>query len=206
MRPHDLEDLDFAKGDGLVPAIVQHADSGAVLMLGWMNAAALAQTRACRRVTFYSRSKARLWTKGETSGHWLDLVSLHADCDNDTVLVRARPAGPTCHLGSETCFAATATGPLAFLGELDALVALRARDRPADSYTTRLFESGTARIAQKVGEEGVETALAAVSGTPAELCDEAADLMFHLLVLLHARGLDLAAVTARLLERHRQPD
>jgi phosphoribosyl-ATP pyrophosphohydrolase/phosphoribosyl-AMP cyclohydrolase len=206
MRPHDLEDLDFAKGDGLVPAIVQHADSGAVLMLGWMNAAALAQTRACRRVTFYSRSKARLWTKGETSGHWLDLVSLHADCDNDTVLVRARPAGPTCHLGSETCFAATATGPLAFLGELDALVAQRARDRPADSYTTRLFESGTARIAQKVGEEGVETALAAVSGTPAELCDEAADLMFHLLVLLHARGLDLAAVTARLLERHRQPD
>jgi phosphoribosyl-ATP pyrophosphohydrolase/phosphoribosyl-AMP cyclohydrolase len=206
MRPHDLEDLDFAKGDGLVPAIVQHADSGAVLMLGWMNPAALAQTRACRRVTFYSRSKARLWTKGETSGHWLELVSLHADCDNDTVLVRARPAGPTCHLGSDTCFTATAVGPLAFLGELDALVARRARERPAESYTTRLFESGTARIAQKVGEEGVETALAAVSGTPAELCDEAADLMFHLLVLLHARGLDLAAVTARLLERHRQPD
>jgi phosphoribosyl-ATP pyrophosphohydrolase/phosphoribosyl-AMP cyclohydrolase len=122
------------------------------------------------------------------------------------VLVRARPAGPTCHHRSDTCFTATAVGPLAFLGELDALVARRARERPAESYTTRLFESGTARIAQKVGEEGVETALAAVSGTPAELCDEAADLMFHLLVLLHARGLDLAAVTARLLERHRQPD
>lgn len=202
MQPHDLEALDFAKGNGLVPAIVQHADNGAVLMLGWMNAAALAQTRACRRVTFYSRSKARLWTKGETSGHWLDLVSLHADCDNDTVLVRARPAGPTCHLGSETCFTALAAGPLAFLGELDALVARRARERPADSYTTRLLESGTARIAQKLGEEGVETALAAVSGTPDALCDEAADLVFHLLVLLHDRGLDLAAVTARLRERH----
>ena len=157
MQPHDLAALDFTKSGGLVPAIVQHADSGAVLMLGWMDAAALAQTRASGRVTFYSRSKARLWTKGETSGHWLEVVALHTDCDNDTVLVRARPAGLTCHLGNSTCFADAAIPPLAFLGELDALVASRARDRPPDSYTTRLFESGIARIAQKLGEEGVET-------------------------------------------------
>ncbi|HRA37268.1 MAG TPA: bifunctional phosphoribosyl-AMP cyclohydrolase/phosphoribosyl-ATP diphosphatase HisIE [Pseudomonadota bacterium] len=202
MQPHDLAALDFTKSGGLVPAIVQHADSGAVLMLGWMDEAALAQTRASGRVTFYSRSKARLWTKGETSGHWLEVVALHADCDNDTVLVRARPAGPTCHLGTATCFADAAIPPLAFLGELDALVASRARERPPESYTTRLFESGVGRIAQKLGEEGVEAALAAVSGSPAELCDEAADLVFHLLVLLQARGLDLAAVAAKLRERH----
>lgn len=206
MQPHDLATLDFTKSGGLVPAIVQHADSGAVLMLGWMDPEALAQTRASGRVTFYSRSKARLWTKGETSGHWLELVALHADCDNDTVLVRARPAGPTCHLGGATCFADAASPPPGFLGELDALVARRARDRPPDSYTTRLFESGVGRIAQKLGEEGVETALAAVSGTPAELCDESADLVYHLLVLLHARGLDLATVAAKLRERHARGD
>lgn len=201
MQPHDLSALDFAKGGGLLPAIVQDADSGAVLMLGWMNAQALAQTQASGRVTFHSRSKGRLWTKGESSGHWLELVALHADCDNDTLLVRARPAGPTCHLGSATCFAAEPP-PLAFLGELDALVAKRQRERPAGSYTARLFEEGIRRIAQKVGEEAVETALAAVSGSPDELRDEAADLVFHLLALLRARGLDLETVVARLRERH----
>ena len=148
MTPHDLDALDFGKSGGLLPAIVQHADTGAVLMLGYMDAQALARTRESGRVTFYSRSKGRHWTKGETSGHWLELVAVHADCDNDAVLVRARPAGPTCHLGNASCFAAGAATPLAFLGELDALVARRERERPAGSYTTRLFEEGVQRIAQ----------------------------------------------------------
>lgn len=207
MTPHDLDALDFGKAGGLLPAIVQHADTGAVLMLGYMDAQALARTRESGRVTFYSRSKDRLWTKGETSGHWLEVVALHADCDNDAVLVRARPAGPTCHLGNASCFAQGAATPLAFLGELDALVARRERERPAGSYTTRLFEAGVQRIAQKVGEEGVETALAAVAqADPAALRDEAADLVYHLLVLLRARGLDLASVVDRLRERHAAPD
>ena len=207
MTPHDLDALDFGKAGGLLPAIVQHADTGAVLMLGYMDAQALARTRESGRVTFYSRSKGRHWTKGETSGHWLELVALHADCDNDAVLVRARPAGPTCHLGNASCFASGAALPLAFLGELDALVARRERERPAGSYTTRLFEEGVQRIAQKVGEEGVETALAAVAQPdPAALRDEAADLVYHLLVLLRARGLDLVSVVDRLRERHAAPD
>jgi phosphoribosyl-ATP pyrophosphohydrolase/phosphoribosyl-AMP cyclohydrolase len=198
----DATAVDWAKGGGLVPAIVQHHLSGEVLMLGYMNADALAATRATGRVTFWSRSKQRLWQKGETSGHVLALKSIHVDCDGDTLLVQADPHGPTCHTGTRTCFGDAAQTPLAFLGTLDALVARRHAERPADSYTTRLFESGTRRIAQKVGEEGVETALAAVAQDDAEFTGEAADLIYHLLVLLRARGQSLADVAAMLASRH----
>ncbi|MDG2526658.1 bifunctional phosphoribosyl-AMP cyclohydrolase/phosphoribosyl-ATP diphosphatase HisIE [Stenotrophomonas sp. HITSZ_GD] len=192
--------LDWGKGDGLLPVVVQDAASLRVLMLGYMNAQALAATRASGQVTFYSRSKQRLWTKGESSGHFLEVVSIDQDCDDDTLLVLAHPRGPTCHLGRESCFP---EAPGNFLGTLDALVAERARERPAGSYTTRLFEQGTRRIAQKVGEEGVETALAAVAQGEDELLGESADLLYHLLVLLRARGLGLADVLRLLETRHR---
>lgn len=194
--------LAWVKGDGLLPAIVQHWLSGEVLMLGYMNAEALAQTQASGRVTFYSRSKQRLWTKGESSGHVLVLKSIRIDCDADTLLVQARPHGPTCHLGTSSCFGEAVRPPLGFLAELDALVERRHAERPAGSYTTRLFEGGMRRIAQKVGEEGVETALAAVVQDDAELLGEAADLVFHLTVALRARGLGLADVARVLADRH----
>jgi len=202
MSEFDDSQLDWAKGDGLVPAIVQHWRSGAALMLGYMNAEALAQTQQTGKVTFYSRSKQRLWVKGETSGHFLLLKSLRADCDNDTILVQAEPIGPTCHKGTQSCFGDGSEPPVAFLAELDALVAQRECERPMGSYTTKLFEGGVRRIAQKVGEEGVETALAAVAQDEAALLGESADLIFHLLVLLRARGLDLSSVIAELRQRH----
>jgi phosphoribosyl-AMP cyclohydrolase / phosphoribosyl-ATP pyrophosphohydrolase len=194
--------IDFAKGGGLVPAVVQHWLTGEVLMLGYMDAEALAVTRDSGRVTFHSRSKGRLWTKGESSGHVLELKSLHVDCDGDTLLVRAQPCGPTCHRGSRSCFADAAPMPLGFLAELDALVARRATERPAGSYTTRLLDGGVRRAAQKVGEEAVETALAAVAQEDDALLGEAADLLFHLTVLLRARGLGLREVADVLARRH----
>jgi phosphoribosyl-ATP pyrophosphohydrolase/phosphoribosyl-AMP cyclohydrolase len=202
MNAFDSAKLDWVKGDGLLPAIVQHWRSGAVLMLGYMNADALAQTQKDGKVTFFSRSKQRLWTKGESSGNYLTLKSLHADCDNDTILVLADPQGPTCHLGTASCFGQAAAPPLAFLCVLDELIAQRERDRPEGSYTTRLFEQGMRRIAQKVGEEGVETALAAVTEDEAGLLGESADLIYHLLILLRARKLDLDAVVETLRSRH----
>lgn len=198
----DVSRLDWAKGGGLLPAIVQHWLSGEVLMLGYMNAEALAQTQASGKVTFHSRSKQRLWTKGESSGHVLALKSIRIDCDADTLLIQADPHGPTCHLGTSSCFGEAVRPPLGFLAELDALVAQRHAERPAGSYTTRLFEGGMRRIAQKVGEEGVETALAAVVQDDAELLGEAADLVFHLTVALRARGLGLADVVRVLADRH----
>ena len=192
--------LDWDKGDGLLPAIVQDAATLRVLMLGYMDRAALEATVATRRVTFFSRSKGRLWTKGESSGHWLDLVSLDVDCDGDTLLVLAHPRGPTCHLQRDSCFP---DAPGSLLAELAALVERRHGEMPAGSYTTRLFEGGIRRIAQKVGEEGVETALAAVAEDDDALLGEAADLLFHLLVLLRARGLGLADVEAKLATRRR---
>ena len=198
----DLSRLDWPKGDGLLPAIVQHWLTGEVLMLGYMNPEALAETQRSGRVTFWSRSKQRLWTKGESSGHVLALKSLRADCDADTLLVQAEPHGPTCHNGTSSCFGDQARLPLGFLAELDALVAQRQAERPQGSYTTKLFDSGTRRIAQKVGEEGVETALAAVAQGKDDLLGEAADLLFHLAVLLRARGLSLADVVAVLARRH----
>ena len=194
------DSIDWTKGDGLVPAIVQDAGNGRVLMLGYMDREALATTLAGGRVSFHSRSRGRLWTKGETSGHWLELVDIVADCDADTLLVQATPRGPTCHLGRASCFP---DAPGDFIAELDALVADRARERPAGSYTTSLLDAGPKRIAQKVGEEGVETALAAVVEDDAALLGESADLVFHLLVLLRARGLGLRELTETLRKRHR---
>jgi len=194
----DIESLAWEKQSGLLPAIVQDADSRRVLMLGYMSREALATTIESGQVTFYSRSKQRLWTKGESSGHVLTLVGLEVDCDNDTLLVQARPQGPTCHLGTVSCFP---NAPGDVLGDLDALIAKRAIDLPAGSYTTKLFESGIKRIAQKVGEEGLETALAAVVEDDDALLGEAADLLYHLIVLLRARGLDLDAVKRTLAKR-----
>ena len=198
--PHEFDNLDWTKGDGLLPVIVQDAANLRVLMLGYMNAEALAVTRASGFVTFYSRSKQRLWKKGETSGHVLELVSIEADCDNDTLLVLANPQGPTCHLQRASCFP---EAPGDFLTDLDALVAQRERERPAGSYTTGLFEGGVRRMAQKVGEEGVEIALAAVAQDDEALLGEAADLLFHLTVLLRARGLSWHDAVRVLEQRHR---
>ena len=194
----NLEAIDWARGQGLVAAIVQDALDGRVLMLGYMDRAALEETQRSGFVTFFSRSRQRLWTKGETSGNRLELVSIAPDCDGDALLVRARPLGPTCHRGSHSCFGEAGADSLS---ALDALVATRERERPAGSYTTSLFEAGTRRIAQKVGEEGVETALAAVAQDDDALLDEAADLVFHLLVLLRSRDLGLDDLRARLRSR-----
>ncbi|WP_235567767.1 bifunctional phosphoribosyl-AMP cyclohydrolase/phosphoribosyl-ATP diphosphatase HisIE [Lysobacter sp. Root690] len=214
MTPQQIDALDWDKQDGLIPAVVQDAASLRVLMLGYMDRAALRATLDSGHVTFYSRSKQRLWTKGETSGNFLDLVSIETDCDRDTLLISAQPHGPTCHLGRDSCFPSAAGvsdlsdapgDTLAFLGELDALIATRERERPQGSYTTALFDKGVRSIAQKVGEEGVETALAAVAQDDAALCGEAADLLFHLQVLLRARGLSLGDAVAVLRERHGKP-
>jgi phosphoribosyl-ATP pyrophosphohydrolase/phosphoribosyl-AMP cyclohydrolase len=196
-----LAELAWDKQDGLLPAIVQDARDLRVLMLGYMNCEALAETLASGKVTFYSRSKQRLWTKGESSGHVLALQAIDVDCDNDTVLIQAIPHGPTCHLQRASCFP---DAPADFLGELDALVQSRQEQRPAGSYTTRLFEAGTKRMAQKVGEEGVETAIAALAESDELLLGESADLIFHLTVLLRSRGLSLRDVKDVLRERHAQ--
>lgn len=198
----DAGRLDWAKMDGLLPAIVQDADSAQVLMLGYMDRAALERTQADGLVTFFSRSKQRLWQKGETSGNVLRLVSIAADCDQDALLVRARPQGPTCHLGTDSCFGDESLGA-AWLGKLEQVVAERAAADPADSYTARLLADGPGKAAQKVGEEGVEVALAAVSRDAAGVTEEAADLLFHLLVTLRSRDISLAAVMNVLYGRHR---
>jgi phosphoribosyl-AMP cyclohydrolase / phosphoribosyl-ATP pyrophosphohydrolase len=192
------EQLDWAKGEGLLPAIVQDADSLRVLMLGYMDAEALAATRDSGEVTFFSRSRRRLWKKGETSGHTLSLVSIDVDCDGDTLLVLARPNGPTCHLQRPSCFP---EAPASVLGGLSALVHRRQAERPEGSYTTKLFDAGVRRIAQKVGEEGVETALAAMAEDDDALLGEAADLAYHVLVLLRARGLGLRDLEEKLASR-----
>ena len=195
----DLADrCDWARGGGLLPAIVQDAATLRVLMLGYMDPAALCSTLRSGQVTFWSRSRKRLWTKGETSGNVLRLVAIDLDCDGDALLVTARPEGPTCHRGTASCFP---RAPGDGLAELDALVAARERSRPPGSYTTTLFERGVQRIAQKVGEEGVEAALAGVAGDDAALMGEAADLLYHLLVLLRARGLSLGDALAVLAAR-----
>ena len=195
----DPDLLDWSKLDGLIPAIVQHAESGEVRMLGYMDRAALDATIRDGQVTFHSRSRGGPWRKGETSGNLLDLVDIKTDCDRDALLVSARPRGPTCHRGTASCFGDEAAP---FLSQLARTIAGRAGADPAGSYTARLFNEGIKRIAQKVGEEGVETALAAVAGDKAELESEAADLLYHLLVLLEASGSSLDAVTAELKRRH----
>lgn len=205
MIPEHLQGLDWDKGGGLLPAVVQHARSGRVLMLGYMNEAALVETLRRGRVVFFSRSRGQLWLKGETSGNFLDLVQVSTDCDGDSLLVLAQPTGPTCHKGTESCFAEarrTDAERFAFLGLLEATIEARIADQPEGSYTARLFAQGPSRLAQKVGEEGLETALAAVTRDDDGVRSEAADLLFHLLVLLKARGLSLADVIAELRSRH----
>ncbi|MCF6226142.1 MAG: bifunctional phosphoribosyl-AMP cyclohydrolase/phosphoribosyl-ATP diphosphatase HisIE [Xanthomonadales bacterium] len=203
-KPEDIDSLDWEKMQQLIPAIVQDSFDGRVLMQGYMNPAALKHSLDSKEVTFWSRSQQALWTKGETSGNYLNLKSIHSDCDNDCLLILAEPAGPTCHTGAETCFDSSAnnTADIAFIATLENLIATRKKEMPAGSYTTELFNSGIKRIAQKVGEEGVETSLAAVAGDDEELLNESADLVFHLLVLLQARGLTLKKTIAVLKSRH----
>jgi phosphoribosyl-ATP pyrophosphohydrolase/phosphoribosyl-AMP cyclohydrolase len=202
----EITSVDFAKGEGLVPAIVQDANSGAVLMMAYMNREALEQTLARGRAVFFSRSKQRLWEKGETTGHTLDVVGLALDCDKDTLLVTARPHGPACHNGTLTCFGdepRSAATRIAFLAKLEGVIAQRATEKPEASYTARLLEKGVARVAQKVGEEGVELALAGVGDSEQKVVEESADLLFHMLVLLRARGISLSQVVTTLESRHR---
>ena len=205
MTLDDVGTLDWDKGSGLLPAIVQHARTGRVLMLGYMNNAALRETLGGGRVVFYSRSRETLWTKGETSGNFLNVVDVSTDCDSDAILVLADPIGPTCHKGTESCFADSASTDaqrLGFLALLENIIANRIADQPESSYTAKLFAKGTGRIAQKVGEEGVETALAAVTRDDEGLVSECADLLFHLLVLLKSRELDFELVVEELKARH----
>ena len=200
----NVNKLAWEKMDKLIPAIVQDAFDGRVLMQGFMNRQALEATLESGKVTFWSRTREQLWSKGETSGNTLELVDIHADCDRDCLLVRARPHGPTCHLGTDTCFdgQGKVTPELAFLAELERVIAQRDKKRPAGSYTTKLLESGVKRIAQKVGEEGIETALAATAGDNEELLNESADLIYHLLVLLRSRKLELGSMIDVLKKRH----
>lgn len=197
------ESIDWAKGDGLVPAVIQDAISGRVLMLAYMNAEALAKTLSTGLVTFYSRSRQRLWTKGEESGNTLKLQDIRLDCDNDTLLIQALPAGPTCHLNKTSCFDGHCTKPgFGFIGELENIIGQRMEDQPEQSYTAGLARSGVRRIAQKIGEEGVEVALAATTGNRVELVEESADLLFHVLVLLKQQNLGFEDIAAKLQERH----
>ena len=198
----DPDTLDWAKMDGLVPAIAQDAATGEVRMLGYCNRAALEATLATRVVTFFSRSRGGLWVKGETSGNRLELVEARADCDSDAILLLVRPIGPTCHTGTDSCFGDAGPPGAGFVATLAQTIADRAAADPDASYTARLLAQGIKRIAQKVGEEGVETALAAVAGDSAELESEAADLVYHLLVLLEASGSSLDKVLAELRRRH----
>ncbi len=199
MSPEEIDGLDWDKQGGLLPAVVQDEDNGRVLMLGYMNRDAIAATLDTGHVTFWSRSKERLWTKGETSGNALTFVRMGTDCDRDSLLVIAKPNGPTCHEGRASCFVGA---PANFLAELDVHIRERERDRPPGSYTADLFDSGTRRIAQKTGEEAVETALAAVAENDESLLGEAADLIFHLTVLLRSRGLSVQDAVKVLRDRH----
>ena len=213
MKISSAEGLDWDKGQGgILPAIVQDAADGTVLMTGYMTREALELTLAHQRVTFWSRSKQRLWTKGESSGHVLELVHAHTDCDQDAILIVARAHGPTCHTGTRSCFDAVAdvvspmqtaaVGSHAFLVQLEQVISARLASDDAASYTRKLVAEGPRRVAQKIGEEGVEVALAAVMQGDAELLGESADLMFHLMVMLQSRGLRLSDVVRTLSERH----
>ncbi|MBJ6111193.1 bifunctional phosphoribosyl-AMP cyclohydrolase/phosphoribosyl-ATP diphosphatase HisIE [Hymenobacter sp. BT523] len=214
MDTHELAtaSLRFDPLTGLAPAVIQDADTGQVLMLGYLNQEAWARTQADGQVTFFSRSKNRLWTKGETSGNFLTVVSSHIDCDADTVLIRVIPAGPTCHRGTTSCFEhpqqlQAPTASIGFLAELERLVSERKHfpERTPDSYTVQLFQKGLAKIAQKVGEEAVETVIDAVAGNREGLKGEVADLLYHLVVLLVGAGVSFNEVLEVLQQRHRTP-
>ena len=199
-------EIDFKKMNGLVPAIIQDYKTKNVLMLGFMNEESYNKKKKKKKVTFWSRSRNCLWTKGETSGNFLNLVSIKVDCDNDTLLVEVIPNGPTCHKGTDTCWGEeNKYNPILFLSELQDFITKRHQEMPEGSYTTALFNKGVKRIAQKVGEESLETVIEAVSGTDEKLIYEASDILYHLIVLLEAKGLRIEDVAAELLKRH-QPD
>ncbi|OBW93047.1 bifunctional phosphoribosyl-AMP cyclohydrolase/phosphoribosyl-ATP diphosphatase HisIE [Gallibacterium salpingitidis] len=199
-----IEQIDWKKVDGLLPVIVQNADTCEVLMLGYMNQEALTKTLAEKKVTFFSRTKQRLWTKGETSGHFLNVVDYTLDCDRDTLLILVNPIGETCHEGTDSCFSPISENPnWIFFSKLEKLLNARKDADPSSSYTASLYARGTKRIAQKVGEEGVETALAATVRDREETICEAADLAYHLTVLLQDANLTWADVINKLKERHK---
>ncbi len=198
----NIAKLAWQKMDNLIPAIIQHAATGAVLMQGYMNEESLTQTLASSKATFFSRSKQALWVKGETSGNFLEVQQVLTDCDSDSLLIACLPIGPTCHLGNESCFPEQKLSQQNFLSELENVITSRKGDKPEESYTAQLFSRGTTKIAQKVGEEGVEVALAAVAETKDDLLGECADLFYHTLVLLADKDIELSEVMAVLQARH----
>ncbi|MCR4765964.1 MAG: bifunctional phosphoribosyl-AMP cyclohydrolase/phosphoribosyl-ATP diphosphatase HisIE [Bacteroidaceae bacterium] len=195
--------LDFNKLNGLVPAIVQDADTAKVLMLGFMNQEAYDKTMETGLVTFYSRTRQRLWTKGEESGNFLDVVSVKEDCDQDTLLIQVHPRGPVCHTGTDTCWGEVNREPIMFLKELQHFIQKRYEEMPEGSYTTSLFQSGINKMAQKVGEEAVEAVIEATNGTDERLVYEGSDLLYHLIVMLTAKGLSIEDLARELEERHK---
>ncbi len=195
--------LDFEKMGGLVPAIIQDANTNKVLMLGFMNEEAYEKTKETGKVTFFSRTRNCLWMKGETSGNTLQVVSMAADCDNDTLLIKAIPAGPVCHTGADTCFNERNEEPVMFLKFLQNFIERRRQEMPEGSYTTTLFQKGVNRMAQKVGEEAVETVIEATNGTDDRLIYEAADMIYHLIVLLTSKGLSIEDLARELKSRHK---
>ena len=196
-------EIDFEKMDGLVPAIIQDADTLKVLMMGFMNEEAFRKTKETGLVTFYSRTRKCLWTKGETSNNYLHVVSIHNDCDKDTLLIKVHPDGPTCHTGTDTCWGETNTpNPLLFLTELSDFIEKRHKEMPEGSYTTSLFKDGLNRMAQKVGEEALELVIEATNGTNDRLIYEGSDMLYHLIVLLTSKGLRIEDMARELMERH----
>lgn len=195
--------LDFEKMDGLIPAIVQDENTSKVLMLGYMNEESYNLTKKTGKVTFYSRSRQTLWTKGETSGNFLNVVNMMADCDNDTILIKAIPAGPVCHTGADTCFGEKNVEDILFLKYLQNFIEQRRQEMPEGSYTTSLFQKGVNRMAQKVGEEAVETVIEATNGTEDGFIYEASDLIYHLIVLLTSKGLRMEDLIRELKKRHK---
>ena len=196
-------EINFEKSGGLVPAIIQDAKTKNVLMLGYMNKEAYDKTLLTKKVTFWSRSRKCLWTKGETSGNYLNLVSIAIDCDNDTLLVKVQPDGPTCHKGTDTCWGENnVSNPLLFLTELQDFIDMRHHEMPEGSYTTSLFKDGINRIAQKVGEEALETVIEATNGNKEKLVYEASDLIYHLIVLMTSKGLRIEDIATELQKRH----
>lgn len=196
-------ELDFDKMGGLVPAIIQDNYTKKVLMLGFMNQEALDKTVETGKVTFYSRTKGRLWTKGEESGNFLNVVSIKEDCDRDTLLIKVNPVGPVCHTGTDTCWGEVNDEPIMFLSYLQDFIAKRYEEMPEGSYTTSLFQSGINRMAQKVGEEAVETVIEATNGTDDRLIYEASDMIYHLIVLLTSKGMRIEDLASELKKRHK---
>lgn len=199
-----MMNLDFEKVGGLIPAIIQDNETSKVLMLGYMNEEALAKTQEIGKVTFYSRTKQRLWTKGEESGNFLNVVSIKEDCDRDTLLIKANPVGPVCHTGDDTCFGEKNKEDLLFLKYLQHFIEKRYQEMPEGSYTTSLFQSGINRMSQKVGEEALETVIEACNGTDDRLIYEASDMLYHLIVLLTSKGLSIEDLSVELQKRHKK--